>query len=180
MITFITGGVKSGKSDYALARGERCGGKNRPLYFLATALPRDPETIKRIEAHRKSRKERWRTVEEPELIDRAVEKLPAGSVVVVDCVTLWAGNIVCRYRSQKKMREAAGRIKNMIGGIRKAGHTAFIVSNEVGSGIIPASRLGRVYCDFLGKINRELAAAADEAVLMVSGVAVKIKNRRKK
>lgn len=175
MITLITGGIKSGKSDFALSLAEKSQ-KKENFYFLATALPVDKEIRERIRKHKIKRKKFWKTVEEPENIDRVFQNLPLESTVLVDCITLWVGNIMSKLESDTiDFKKIEKKIKNMIVLVREKDIRVFLVTNEVGWGIIPANKLSRIYEDYLGKLNQMLAEYADEVYLMVAGISVKLK-----
>lgn len=179
MITLITGGIKSGKSDFALCRAEKTQKKNN-FCFIATALPVDEEIRKRIEKHRKKRKKFWKTIEEPENIDKVFQTLPQKSTVLVDCVTLWAGNIICRPEmTSADLEKAEKKIDKIISVIKEKDMKVFFITNEVGCGIIPENKLSRGYIDFLGKINQKIARSADEVYLMVAGIDLKVKGKQK-
>lgn len=163
----VTGGVKSGKSDYALERGARVDGEK---IFLATAQARDEEMKARIENHRKERPAEWRTLEEPFKVADALNRRKTG-VFIIDCLTIWTSNHLevsddDVFQSQSLLlAEAVGNF----------GGTAILVTNEVGLGIIPADAASRKYGRWLGSLNRQIAAVCDEVVLMVAGQPVFIK-----
>lgn len=169
MLTLILGGVRSGKSRHAAELARRRPG--RAVYFLATARPRDPEMRRRILAHRKSRPQLWKTVEECRKVPERLGRIPAGSTVILDCATLWVARLLMDrwgaeriLESARKLALAARRRLNLI-----------VVSNEVGSGVIPPSPLGRKYQDVLGEVNALLAGEAERVVLMTAGIARRIK-----
>ncbi|MFC2061268.1 bifunctional adenosylcobinamide kinase/adenosylcobinamide-phosphate guanylyltransferase [Elusimicrobiota bacterium] len=174
MITLITGGIKSGKSDFALFLAEqRNSGQN--FYFLATAVPIDQELKDRIEKHRKNRKDTWNTVEEPLKLAEAVKNIPHNSTVLLDCITLWIGNMMTENSDFIDSKIVEKEIDGVVTEVRQKEIDLYIVTNEVGSGIIPENQISRVYLDTIGKTNKKLACSADEVYLMTSGVDLKIK-----
>ncbi|MFH1414574.1 MAG: bifunctional adenosylcobinamide kinase/adenosylcobinamide-phosphate guanylyltransferase [Elusimicrobiota bacterium] len=175
MITLITGGIKSGKSNFALSLVEKSR-DNKNLYFLATAQPLDPEMTERIERHKTNRKDYWKTIEEPEDLTGAIESIPVGSTVLIDCVTLWLINILGKMELDSMgFEEIKNRMEKTIAAVKEKQLNAIFITNEVGSGIIPENKLARLYGDIIGKINQLISSKADEVYWMVSGVDVKIK-----
>ena len=169
-VTLILGGVRSGKSTTAekMARG------GQRVLFVATAEALDEEMERRIAAHRKSRPREWDTLEEPiDLIDALSPHLNRYDVFLLDCLTLWVSNLLLKNERHPDVEriivEAASRLLDMI----ESTHAAWIlVSNEVGFGVVPASPLGRVYRDSLGRVNQLIASRADRVKLMVAGLSL--------
>lgn len=170
-VILITGGARSGKSNYALNRALEAGAR-RPV-FVATAKPLDREMAARIEAHRQSRPPVFRTVEAAlELPEKLTELGSEPDVVIVDCLTLWLSNLVMAGLSDSTI---AQRGQELAQALRQAGFASLVVSNEVGWGIVPDNALARRFRDLLGTLNQELAALADEVVLMVAGLPLRLK-----
>jgi adenosylcobinamide kinase/adenosylcobinamide-phosphate guanylyltransferase len=168
-ITFITGGARSGKSRYALgiAAGPRY---HRPA-FIATAEAFDEEMAERIRHHREERGARFFTIEEPVDLAGALRRIPPGTdVVVLDCLTVWLGNLL--------HRGAEGEIERFLTALDDPPCTLVIVSNEVGFGGIALTPMGRAFTDLLGRLNQDVAARADRAVMMVSGLPLLLKGER--
>ena len=174
-ITFVTGGARSGKSAYAVELAKRSG---RPVVYLATAEPIDDEMRARIAKHQAERPAEWRTIEEPlELARRVEEEIESRATVIVDCMTVWLGNVLEHHDP----REAASAYA--LGEVERLGSVAadrqlalIVISNEVGSGIVPADALTRGYRDLLGEVNQRLAAMAGSVVLLVSGIPVGLRS----
>lgn len=170
-LTYITGGARSGKSAFAQSLAERCPGE---LLYVATAGIHDAEMAQRVERHRRKRGERWRTLEEPLAL---TEKLPVAaegmSGVLLDCVTLWLTNLLFHHQEQNE--RVLAEAERFIDCLPQLEAPLFIVSNELGQGIVPENRLARLFRDLAGEVNQKLAAAADEAWLVVSGLPVKLK-----
>lgn len=170
--TLVTGGGRSGKSRHALELAL----PRESKVFIATAEAIDDEMRARIEKHREVRGEEFLTVEEPLDLARAVRSLPEGTeVAVIDCLTVWLGNLVHRHEG-----EAHGfpEVPAFVEAVRDPPCDLIIVTNEVGMGIIPANELARRFRDLAGTVNQAVATLADEVVLMVSGIPVVIKNAR--
>lgn len=174
-ITFITGGARSGKSAFAekLALGFPA-----PLCYLATAQALDAEMGGRIVKHRQRRGDVWSTVEEPLLLHQTLSSLDGShGAVLVDCVTLWLTNLLFQYEASGNNPEdlVLGEVRQLAWLLPKLSTPVFLVSNEVGMGIVPENRLGRVFRDIAGQANQIIAAAADEVWMVVSGIPVRLK-----
>jgi adenosylcobinamide kinase/adenosylcobinamide-phosphate guanylyltransferase len=177
----IIGGAGSGKSHFAQELALKLGG---PVLFVATAEAGDEEMRQRIEQHKRARSAAWSTLEVTTGVgSRILEKVGAAQVVIVDCITLLVNNIFRQYSDQSGERIDAPLIEKgvmaevgeLIGCIDRVDASFIIVSNEVGLGLVPANRMGRLYRDLLAKANRMLAQAADEVYLMEAGLPLLIK-----
>lgn len=171
----VTGGVRSGKSRWAQDEAVARGGEE--VTVIATAEAVDDEMRDRIEAHRRNRPVGWRTLEARERAEAAI--LAAGTdTVVLDCVTVLTGMAIGRADA-KSEADALGAMAAEIDGILQAREARtgvlIVVTNEVGWSVHPTTALGRWYQDGLGIANQRLAAAADEVVLMVSGLEMRLK-----
>ena len=169
-IVLVVGGVRSGKSRYA----QQLATSGKRVAFIATAEARDEDMAQRIARHKEERPAAWTTIEEPLAIAEALRKCGNQfDTIVIDCLTVWASNLLANEG------EAADRIQSrasqFVQVLRQAPARVILVSNEVGSGIIPNSEMGRTYRDVLGGINQRVAAAADEVVLLVAGCPLVIK-----
>lgn len=183
-LVLILGGARSGKSAMAEQMARESGGR---VTLVATAQALDEEMRQRIAAHQAARPAGWRTLEEPLELGGALELAVAESdLVVVDCLTLWLSNHLCRIEAPESSDEWNRAVEGleavmerdlsrMVEAVRSAKVTALVVSNEVGLGLVPPSPLGRVYRDLLGRANRRLAAEADQVLLMVAGLAIDVK-----
>lgn len=169
-ITFILGGARSGKSSFAIESAERCG---KRVAFVATCAPLDDEMKRRIALHKKKRPPRWTTFEPEEDIASLVKKIGFRfDVIIIDCLTLFIAGLLLK-RSDEKAVEAV--VSRMIKSLKETKNKSFIVSNEVGLGIVPRNKLGRDFRDLAGRINQLVAREADQVVFMVSGLPQKIK-----
>jgi adenosylcobinamide kinase / adenosylcobinamide-phosphate guanylyltransferase len=176
-LTFLIGGARSGKSTLALQLAQRSG---LGVAFIATA-PRpgaepefeDPEMAERIERHQLERSDRpgdWSTIEESLDVADAL-RLAAGTFTIVDCLTLWVSNLMWADRTDDEIYAlAAAAVK--VASTRE--NPVVAVTNEVGMGVHPDTPLGRRYRDVLGRVNQIWAAAADDALLLVAGRAVRL------
>jgi adenosylcobinamide kinase / adenosylcobinamide-phosphate guanylyltransferase len=169
-ITLVLGGVRSGKSRYALQLAARA----KRVTFLATAeRSADQEMLGKIERHRAERPQHWTTIEEPLKLAAAIESVRNCDLLLVDCLTLFAGKMLDVFG------EDSGAISESIAALcaalKVAPCSVVLVSNEVGSGVVPAFELGRRYRDLLGEINQRVAAIADHVVLMVAGLPLALK-----
>jgi adenosyl cobinamide kinase/adenosyl cobinamide phosphate guanylyltransferase len=157
-LTLLLGGARCGKSALAVRLAQESG---RAVVFVATGEAGDEEMAERIRLHRQSRPAGWTVVEEPLELTRALEGV-GDALVVLDCLSLWVANALGAGWSAERIEEDAAAAAARDG-------DTIAVSNEVGLGIVPATRLGREYRDILGRVNSIWAAAADEALLVVAG-----------
>jgi len=177
----IIGGAGSGKSHFAQELAPKLG---EAVLFVATAVAGDEEMRQRIEEHKRKRPAVWSTLEVTTQVgSQILEKIGDAQVVIVDCITLLVNNIFSQYSDQTGEQIDAPLIEKrlmaevgeLIEGINRLDASFIIVTNEVGLGLVPANRLGRLYRDLLAKANRMLVQAADEVYLMVAGLPVPIK-----
>lgn len=167
-IVLVTGGARSGKSRFALEEALKIAGEKA---FIATAEATDKEMENRITRHRKDRGNGWKTFEEPLSIARLMRKIDGQyPVIVLDCLTLWLANVMMSGLDGEK---EAGRLVAALRALKKA--SVFIVSNEVGMGIVPENELARRFRDVAGRLNQWIAGVADEVYVTLSGIPVKIK-----
>ena len=168
-IVLVLGGTRSGKSAYAQRLAESWW--PHPLY-LATAEIHDSEMAERVRKHREQRGARWSCHEEPLDIARTIKgPTPARDGTVVDCVTLWLTNVFLKEGGSA----VPVRTKELLAALNASPEGVIIVSNEVGMGIVPESQLGREFRDLQGRLNQELAAAADLVIFVVAGLPLVLK-----
>lgn len=175
-IVLVTGGARSGKSSWAQKTAEESTAGSKRI-FIATAVPLDSEMDKRIRKHQEDRDATWSTVESPYNLDKAISALENESVVCIDCITVWLGNMWYMVHGDedalnkccKALCTAFQLWKTTMSG------EMFIVTNEVGWGIVPETPEVRVFRDMAGFLNKNIASIADELILTVCGVPLKIK-----
>jgi len=171
MIIFVTGGARSGKSDFAQDLAEKREGRR---LFLATAQAFDEEMRRRIRSHKKRRGDRWETVEEPINLGKVMRTEARGfETVLLDCFTLWMSNLIAAFPSENDKAERV--IADFFSSLEEFEGTLFVISNEVGMGIVPENALAREYRDRLGFLNQRMARSADRVYLMISGIPLVIK-----
>jgi adenosyl cobinamide kinase/adenosyl cobinamide phosphate guanylyltransferase len=169
-LTLLLGGARSGKS--ALA-ARAAGGWAGPVEVVVTAEPRDAEMAARIRRHREGRPGHWRTVEAPRELEAALRAAEEAAFVVVDCLTLWVANLLEAGADDEQVARRAAEAA-ALAAARAAPTLA--VSNEVGSGIVPAAPLARRYRDLLGEVNATWAGAAERSLLLVAGRALPLQD----
>ncbi len=182
-LIYVTGGVRSGKSRFAVE--EALGlGENGTVTFIATAaVPgSDPDFIRRIAAHKAERTAGWSTIEAGTDLGAALRQAAASDVVILDDMTQWASRMLSGAGDAGKtgfraIAEAAAEIaiSAFFEAVDEISATVIVVTSEVGSGVSPRTRLGNVFADVLGVMNRRMAERSDEAHLLVSGIPVRLK-----
>ena len=175
-IILITGGARSGKSDYALQKAEtyvqnRC--------FIATCPVIDSEMDDRIKRHKAQRSDRnWQTIEEEIELEKIIFSNSQYRVFLVDCLTLWINNLLYRKKQQgHTLSEETMAIlcTSLIKTIKQQSADVIFVTNEVGMGIVPNNPMARLYRDLIGRCNRLIATAADEVFLLSCGIPLCLK-----
>lgn len=160
----IGGGVRSGKSAYALVRARELGARR---VFIATAEAFDDEMRERALRHREERGSAFVTLEAPRELEQALgEASRDADVVVIDCLTLWLSNLLLAELTQAQI---AARVAALCTLIETLDAHVIIVSNEVGMGVVPESRLGRLFRDVSGAAHQALSRRADELYFAVMG-----------
>ncbi len=168
---FVIGGCKSGKSRYALETADYFPGRKR--VFIATCIPNDEEMKQRVVQHQKERSRNWDTVEAPVLLpDAIVEHSREARVLLVDCLTLWISNLLAESEDAAHILE---QIANLTQAMQTANCPVVLVSNEVGTGIVPENKLARLFRDLIGSANQAVAKQAGKVVWMVAGIPMTIK-----
>jgi len=162
-LTLLLGGARSGKS--ALAVRMAAAGP-LPITMVATGETLDDEMAVRVAAHRLERPSSWATIEAPLDLGTALGSTNAHGTVVVDCLTLWVANLVGAGCTDAEVTGRAGTVAAQAG--ERPGRV-IVVSNEVGSGIVPGDTLSRRYRDLLGRVNAVFADHATDAFLVVAG-----------
>ncbi|MEK6796057.1 MAG: bifunctional adenosylcobinamide kinase/adenosylcobinamide-phosphate guanylyltransferase [Spirochaetota bacterium] len=202
-IVLITGGARSGKSTYAerlASAAVRRSALKRPAAYIATGMALDDEFKERIAHHKARRTTEFTSYEEPYAIDSAAARaFDRHDVVLLECVTTWLGNMLCKPSDDAHVYDVVSRLLSAAGvssttaedpidmlrtgtlsagpvdAIAGAGRVLIIVSNELGLGIVPADAESRRYRDMHGRINQMIASAAGIVVFVASGVPVRLK-----
>ena len=167
----VLGGARSGKSRHAQALAE-AGAEARAgvLVFIATAQAFDGEMHDRIARHRADRDARWRTIEAPLALAEAIRDADGeGVVTLVDCLTLWASNLLLGDH------DIDAAVDDLVAAIAAIRGTIVIVSNEVGYGIVPDNALARRFRDVAGILNQRVAAVVDRVDLVAAGLPLRLK-----
>jgi adenosylcobinamide kinase/adenosylcobinamide-phosphate guanylyltransferase len=162
-IILVTGGARSGKSNYAEVRAAELG--DRRLY-VATAEAKDEEMAQRIAKHKKRRGDDWTTVEEPMELSAVIRsQLGRTDCALVDCLTIWLSNLLLHRNTEF----ASEKLEELVETLPRLDFHVVLVTNEVGWGIVPDNVLARQFRDLAGWANQRIAAAASEVVLTVAG-----------
>lgn len=168
-LILVLGGAASGKSQAALDLAGLAG----PRAFVATGQALDREMKARIERHQATRSADWETAEVPK--DLAMwfsENRRSYQTIVLDCLTLWLSNLRGRRLNDLAVSEATA---NLLRAIRATKARVVIVSNELGLGLVPATKAVRAFRDLAGRVNQQVAAEADEVYLTISGLPLRLK-----
>lgn len=168
-IILILGGARSGKSTYALELAK----KYKKVAFIATCQALDKEMEERINLHKKTRPKHWDTFEEPEKLTELLSRIGNDfDCILIDCLTLLVSNLTLSGKSQEAVVK---NIEEMLVVLKKKKAAVIMVSNEVGLGIVPDNKLGRVFRDIAGRVNQAVAKKAGEVYFTVSGIPMRIK-----
>jgi adenosylcobinamide kinase / adenosylcobinamide-phosphate guanylyltransferase len=177
MLTLVLGGARSGKSRYA----QTLVGPRQAIYVATARRRRDREMAGRIDRHRADRPESWITIEAPEAVPRVVRTAePVDAPVIVECVTLWLSNLFEReaHTPARRQHEILMAAVHDLADASKL-RDVIAVSNEVGGGIVPATRVGRRFRDLQGWANQILAKEAESVTLVVAGLPIALKGQRR-
>jgi len=165
-LTFVLGGARSGKSAHA----ERLVTALPPPWtYMATAQAFDDEMRERISQHQARRSAEWRNLEAPVQLCEALETSETGTPVLVDCLTLWLTNHMLAEH------DLSGEGDRLVDVLSRPRGPWFVVSNEVGLGIVPDNALARRFRDEAGRLNQRVAAVADTVLFMTAGLPIKVK-----
>jgi adenosylcobinamide kinase/adenosylcobinamide-phosphate guanylyltransferase len=166
--TLVLGGARSGKSRYA---EQVIMSLPPPWIYLATAESFDDEMATRIAEHKGRRSRDWQTIDAPLDLADALAALPRSAPALVDCLTLWLSNLMLAER------DIDAEIQRLEKAMLAREAPLVLVSNEVGSGIVPDNALARRFRDFQGLLNQRVAARADRVVLVVAGLPMIVKGQ---
>ncbi len=165
-LTLVLGGARSGKSRHAEELVERLA---PPWTYIATAQAYDDEMAERIALHRSRRGAEWHTLDAPHDLADALNGVPAGRPVLVDCLTLWLTNRMLADA------DVAAESAALVEALADHGGPVIVVSNEVGLGIVPDNALARRFRDAQGRLNQMVAQRAGRVVFMVAGLPMNVK-----
>ncbi len=165
-VTFIFGGAASGKSEFAETLVKNA---DMPMHYLATSQVFDAEMQTKVDLHKHRRSAEWSLIEEPLELGPPLSALPAHSVCLLDCATMWLSN---HLLADSDLAQAQARL---IKAIDACPAHLVIVSNEVGMGIVPENALARQFREAQGRLNIALAARADLAVFVAAGLPMVLK-----
>ncbi|HDZ86658.1 hypothetical protein LCGC14_1087150 [marine sediment metagenome] len=181
-LTLILGGVRSGKSSYALSLAKQ---KTNRVTFLATAKASDLEMKERIEKHKQSRPEEWQTIEGENLVWAIGKAKDNADLIIIDCLTIFTAGILFNEKKEALQKNdvdlektALKEIDNLVNEIDNANKDVIIVSSEVGQGVVPAHPSGRAFRDILGLVNQRIARHAEKTYLMIAGIPVELNKLR--
>lgn len=166
-VTLILGGARSGKSRFAEELAEASG---HDLVYVATATGFDDEMRHRIAEHRARRDATWRTVDAPIALAEALDaETEPERTVLIDCLTLWLSNLMLNDRPVEPA------IEGLLASLSRVSGPVILVSNEVGSGVVPENALARAFRDHQGRLNQRIAALSQRATLVVAGLPLDLK-----
>lgn len=169
-VTLVLGGVRSGKSRWA----QECAQRGKRVAFVATAQAYDAEMQEKIRRHQEERPSDWQTFEEPMNIAEVIgQHANDFDVMLVDCLTFYVSNLL--DAAEKDPSSMERRIQELLQTLHSSQTSIVLVSNEVGSGVVPEYPSGRRFRDALGELNQRVAAVADNVVLMVAGLPLVLK-----
>jgi len=167
--TLVLGGARSGKSSYAQSAAEIAATAGKRLVMIATAQAYDAEMQDRIARHQVERGDMWTTIESPLELPETIVRLGPQDCAVVDCLTLWVTNLMM----QDADVEAHGA--NLVSAVAAHSGDLWLVSNEVGWGIVPDNAMSRRFRDLCGRLHQEVARVADRVVLVAAGLPLNLK-----
>lgn len=169
-LILVTGGTRSGKSRFAVDLAK---GFGRNISYLATCQTADREMRQRIAQHRRQRPAHWRTIEHPANPAKVIAQLNGKSDgLILDCVTMYVSQLLVAGHSDA---EIAQQVRRLCNAVRRAPYPVILVTNEVGSGVVPDYPMGRRFRDLAGLANQIAATLADEVYLLVAGIPTLIK-----
>ncbi len=176
-ITLVTGGARSGKSAFALDLAKKAHFREKAHFrrlFIATATAFDEEMKRRISVHQKDRGDLFHTIEEPIYLSSAISAVPPETdVVLVDCLTVWTGNLYHHF--QESEQAVRSHIEEFLSAIVRVSYDLILVTNEVGWGVVPENPLARSFRDVVGYLNRSVAERAQNVYLLCCGIPMVIK-----
>lgn len=179
-LILITGGVRSGKSSFAEALAQELGSK---IAYIATGQALDEEMAERIAKHRQMRPQHWQTYEEPVQVEKMIPEISStAEIIILDCLNFLVANLMSDYEEGESKEPLVSKIRDKIDALvaeaLKSSAAIIVVSNEVGSSLVPTNSAGRFFQEQLGQANQAIALHADLVYLMVAGIPLLIKGAR--
>ncbi|MDO4288949.1 MAG: bifunctional adenosylcobinamide kinase/adenosylcobinamide-phosphate guanylyltransferase [Eubacterium sp.] len=181
-LTLVTGGARSGKSTFAEKSVKETG---KRIVYIATAIAFDEGMKDRIKRHRAQRPAEWATIERYKDFEAMAQDpdFQTADTILFDCMTVMITNNMLELEedydhcSMDRVAEVEAEIKGQVQRLLKvcADKNLYVVSNELGMGLVPSYKLGNYFRDIAGRMNQMVAAAADEVYFTVSGIPLKIK-----
>lgn len=180
----ITGGARSGKSSYAEKLAKELEGN---VLYIATSIPFDEEMKLRIRKHKESRPQEWDTFEGYKGLEKVIsEKGRQYKGILLDCITVMVTNLLLEYTGmedrdfpsedfEKAEATIEKEIEKLMDGIRESEATVILVTNELGSGIVPENTLARTFRDIAGRMNQYIGSRCDEVYMTVCGIPLRLK-----
>ena len=188
-LTLILGGARSGKSSFAEGRAKELGGED--VLYIATSESKDEEMQERVTKHRVGRPSGWGTLEAAGNVAQAIrQEKSTAKVILLDCITFLVANHLMDAAAPRNdpFDEPSGdpfdphievdvvtEVQELVTYVQESDVEMLVVSNEVGLGVVPPYELGRAYRDILGRANQILARHADEVLLLIAGIPMKVK-----
>lgn len=187
-IVFVIGGIRSGKSSYACQQAKKIAG-DKNVTYIGTGIAKDEWMKEKIKKHKILRPEKWQTIEEPLNLIFAFNRIQDKTkIVIIDCINFWLFNAMTKKWSKEKIIRDINIFFSLIKKIKffprdklrvqhnKDLKVCYVISNEVGLSLIPATKIGQKFQDMLGEINKLIATRyADEVKLLVAGIPLKLK-----
>ncbi|MDR2350228.1 MAG: bifunctional adenosylcobinamide kinase/adenosylcobinamide-phosphate guanylyltransferase [Deltaproteobacteria bacterium] len=172
-LTVFIGGAKSGKTKAALREASR---HPAPRIYLATAQGLDLEMTERIKRHQRERGDDWRTLESPLDPASSISALKGSDPVLMDCLTLWFSNLMlAKPFEEQDISYYEDKVEELVRAFGDYGGPSILVSNELGSGIVPMDPAARLYRDAVGLAHQRLAQSAKDVWFVVAGIPLKLK-----
>jgi adenosylcobinamide kinase/adenosylcobinamide-phosphate guanylyltransferase len=174
MFTFVTGGLRSGKSDYALRRASELGPP--PWLYVAAHIEGDDDLKARLAGHRRDQDAAWHLVEAPErlLAALAPEIMSVHGAAVIDRFTVWLTNRLAGSEPGKD-RQLLDEVETLADRLYRSTTPVVLVTTEIGLGVLPASVPDRRLINVAGLANQILSDRAQSVVMMVSGTALRLR-----
>ncbi|WP_208615621.1 bifunctional adenosylcobinamide kinase/adenosylcobinamide-phosphate guanylyltransferase [Gottfriedia luciferensis] len=183
----IIGGARSGKSSYAERRIKELQTNSSDVVYIATAIPTDGDMNDRIKRHQEDRPSEWHTIEQYKQFEslKRNENFSHAKYVIVDCMTIMMTNLmfdhytdfdtITNEQVDQLEKVIENEVYELIDTCKQCDKKLVIVSNEVGYGLVPSYRLGRIFRDLAGRMNQKIASQAEEVILVTAGIPLRIK-----